>query len=55
MKSYEKQFGKNILWNLMKNNLEKILRNLMNNNLEKKTYEILWITIWKKDLIKSYE
>ena len=39
----------------MKNNLEKILRTLMNNNLAKKTYEILWKTIWKKDLIKSYE
>ena len=43
---------KNILWNLMKNNLEEILRNLMKNNLEK--YEILWITIWKK-LMKSYK
>jgi len=27
----------------------------MNNNLEKKTYEILWITIWKKKLMKSYK
>ena len=43
------------LWNLMNNNLEKILSNLMNNNLEKQSYEILWITIWKKNLIKSYE
>ena len=29
---------------------KKILWNLMNNNLEKKSYEILWITIWKKNL-----
>ena len=39
----------------MKNNLEKkILSNLMNNNSQKKSYEIFWITLWKK-LIKSYE
>ena len=39
----------------MNNNSEKILSNLMKNNLEKKSYEILWITIWKNNLIKSYE
>ena len=54
MKSYEKQFGKKILSNLMNNNLQKkILCNLMNNTLEK-NLSILWITIWK-NLMKSYE
>ena len=38
----------------MNNNLEKILSNLM-NKIWKKSYEILWITIWQKKIMKSYE
>ena len=43
MKSYEKQFGKisyQILWITI---------------CKKKTYEFLRITLWEKNLIKSYE